>query len=872
MMKKFLMTVLCVLAALPLFAQGSVKVETPGVVEVDETFNVTFIYEGGKASECNWVSGDDFVEILWGPSIGRSSSVQIINGKRTSSTQTTFTYVVKIKKAGKYTLPQAVVTVKGDKIYSSETVVEVVEASGSSSQGQTQSSSSAPSSGRQRSGTEISDDDIFLAVSLDKNRVVVGEPVIATIKLYQRVNISGFEGVQFPTFNGFWSQELEAPSNIEFSRESYGGKVYNSALLRKFVLIPQKQGNITISPTELVCLVNVTVRSSGTSIFDGFFDDVRTVRKKIVSDPVTVHVRALPEGAPASFGGGVGNFRISAKLSKDTLKTHEAASLLVTVSGKGNVSLLETPKLSFPPDMEVYDTKTSEKTDKGGMNGSKYYEFPFIPRSYGDFEIPAIQYSYYDIDSGKYRTLETEPISYHVLKGAETDNTGGQVYTGVSQKDVKDLNSDIHFINTKAGKFRKKGEFYLGSAGFWTVTMVLILFAVLSYFAFRKLAARRADISGAKTRKATKMAFRRLHLSNSFLKQNLYTAFYEELHKALLGFISDKLLIPVADLSKDNISQSLADRGVGQEYIKSFVELLDACEYARYSPDAGHEAMQAHYDSAVEVISSIDSNMRAKKTSVPGKTLAVVVLVLAGTSLDMSAQNAYVDSLWNDANAAYVEGRWDDAVETYQDINALSYESAALYCNTADAYYKGGNPAKAILYYEKALKLDPSYEDARYNLALLNGRIQDRIDPVPEFILKTWTKDISYILNSDQWAVVFIVFLGLTLALLLLFLLGPTASARRCGFFIGIVTLIISASALGNSIWQKNDYNRVDSAIIMRPVISVKSSPSSEAATDLFILHEGTKVNVLDEVGQWRNISIADGRQGWVRNDDMELI
>lgn len=300
-MRKFILSAICVFTAFTLFGQNSIKVETPGVVEVNETFNVTFIIEGEKSpSDFNWESGEN-IETLWGPSTGRSRSVQIINGKRTSSTQSTYTYVVKIGKAGKFTLPQATATVKGETIYSASATVEAIatSSSASSSSGQSQSSSSSQNRqpSRQNNGGNISDDDIFLAVSLSKNNVVVGEPVIASIKLYQRVNISGFEGVQFPTFNGFWSQELEAPTNIEFARESYEGEIYNSALLRKFVLIPQKQGAITIEPTELMCLVNVTVRNGGTSIFDSFFDDVRTVRKKVVSRPLTVNVKPLPAGA-----------------------------------------------------------------------------------------------------------------------------------------------------------------------------------------------------------------------------------------------------------------------------------------------------------------------------------------------------------------------------------------------------------------------------------------------------------------------------------------------------------------------------------------------------------------------------------------------
>ena len=519
--------------------------------------------------------------------------------------------------------------------------------------------------------------------------------------------------------------------------------------------------------------------------------------------------------------------------------------------------------------MEVYDTKISEKIDKGGLSGSKFYEYPFIPRSYGDFEIAPIRYSYYDVNQGRYVTLETEPISVVVERGNETD-AGGTVISGPSKKDVRTLGSDIRFISTKSPDLVSKGRFFIGSAGFWIIFVLLFVLAAVSWLAFRKVAARRADIAGTKNRKATKMALKRLHLAGTFLKQNLYTAFYEELHKALLGFVSDKLNIPFAELSKDNLREALKERNVAADHIESFIGILDACEFARYAPDAGHEAMEAHYKAAVEVISSMDSNMKSKKNNVSTGVLALILLVVPVAA---SAENdAYVDSLWNSANASYVEGRWADAVSDYEKIADMGLESAALYCNTGDAWFKDGNVPMAILYYERALNIDPSYSDARYNLELLNSAVQDRIDPVPELILKAWARKVCWMMDSDSWAVCFLVLLAFSLALMLVFVLAPTAGWRRTGFFTGIAVLLLAVASLAFSIWQKNDYMNAEDAIIMRPVTSVKSSPSSESSTDLFILHEGTKVKVLDTVGKWNNIELADGRQGWIPSDDIEII
>ena len=868
-MRKLLLTALSVFYVIMAFGQNDIKVEAPNVVAADEQFNVTFIIEGEEnPSDFQWNPGSDF-QVLWGPQSGRSTSIQIVNGKRSKSVQTTYTYVVRPSGTGKFSFPRASAKVKGKEIYSEPASIQVAAAGAASSSRPQQQTRQSGQQQTQRQQTGIQDGDIFLKMDLSRSKVVVGEPIIATLKLYQRVNIAGFENVTFPTFNGFWSQEIEAPTNIEFSREVYDGQIYNSALLRKFVIIPQQQGQIKIDPAEMICLVNVRVSPGGTSIFDGFFDDYRTVRKKVSTGPVTVNVSPLPDGAPASFAGGVGSFTVSAKISRDTLKTHEAASLLVTVSGKGNISLLEAPKVSFPPDMEVYDTKISEKIDKGGLSGSKFYEYPFIPRSYGDFEIAPIRYSYYDVNQGRYVTLETEPISVVVERGNETD-AGGTVISGPSKKDVRTLGSDIRFISTKSPDLVSKGRFFIGSAGFWIIFVLLSVLAAVSWLAFRKVAARRADIAGTKNRKATKMALKRLHLAGTFLKQNLYTAFYEELHKALLGFVSDKLNIPFAELSKDNLREALKERNVAAGHIESFIGILDACEFARYAPDAGHEAMEAHYKAAVEVISSMDSNMKSKKNNVSTGVLALILLVVPVAA---SAENdAYVDSLWNSANASYVEGRWADAVSDYEKIADMGLESAALYCNTGDAWFKDGNVPMAILYYERALNIDPSYSDARYNLELLNSAVQDRIDPVPELILKAWARKACWMMDSDSWAVCFLVLLAFSLALMLVFVLAPTAGWRRTGFFTGIAVLLLAVASLAFSIWQKNDYMNADDAIIMRPVTSVKSSPSSESSTDLFILHEGTKVKVLDTVGKWNNIELADGRQGWIPSDDIEII
>lgn len=877
MKKLFCIVAFLLTAIFQMSAQNVIRVEAPDVVAVNEQFNVTFIIEGEKSpSDFQWSSGDDF-QLVWGPQKGSSSSIQIINGKRSSSHQTTFTYILIPKATGTFQLPAATALLSGDRISSTQASIQVVSDGASSSRSSGQNGGKS-SGGGQTSSTgsgEISSNDLFMRLSLSRTEVVIGEPITATLKIYQRANVVGFENAKFPTFNGFWSQETYVPNNIEFKRESLDDKIYNTAVLRTYVLIPQQSGTITIDPAELVCLVNIrTAPSTSNSLFDSFFqDEYRTIRKRVTTPAVKVKVNPLPAGQPASFGGGVGNFGISARLTTDNLKTHDAASLVITVSGRGNVALLEEPKVNFPPDFEVYDTKTTENTDKsnGGTSGSKSFEYPFIPRSHGDFTIDPVEYSYYDVNAGKYVTLRTEPLHVKVAKGKGGDSTPvTTVNSGVERKDVKSLADDIRFIFTGKPGLSGSGSFFVGSVFFWILLALMILGATSVYLAFRKVAAMRADVAGTKNRRATKMAQKRLKLAGEYLDKNLYTAFYEELHKALIGFVSDKLNMDMSEISKDNIASALTEGGVSEEQTKAFTDLLDACEFARYSPDGGNEAMRSHYDAALKVISSIDSGLKTGGKSLRKVVTVVTLLLSLGASMNIQAKD--LDSLWTAGVQAYTDGKFSDASAAWTSIEESGQKSAKLYYNLGNAWFKQGNYPKAILNYERALRLDPSYSDARYNLEFTSNFVQDKIEPVPEFILKSVARKVCYVMGSNAWAVIFLVLLAAALVMGLLFLLGSSVGKRRAGFYCGIVLLLLSAGALSFSIWQKSDSVKTDTAIVMSPVSSVKSSPSSGSSKDLFVIHEGTKVTILDEVGTWRNISLADGRQGWITSNELEVI
>ena len=877
-MKRRILTLMLLLSALTGAAQ-TLKVEGPGVVAADETFRIVFTADG-RMSDFEWPGTDDF-DVVWGPQKGSMSSTSIVNGKRTSTHQETVTYLLQPRKTGTFTLPGATASVDKNSVSSSTLKIEVV-AAGGQTQTQPQGNSGGSQSGQQTqperrenndpavTGT-VSNQDIFLRLTLNKTNVVKGEPITATLKLYTRTDIAGFEDIKFPTFNGFWSKETVTVNNLEFNRENVNGTIYNAALVRQYALIPQQSGTLTIDPAEMVCQLRVRTSSgSPLSIFDDFFDQYQTIRKRISTPSIQVKVRDLPAGAPASFAGGVGDFKVSAKMSKEGIKSNEAASLIVTISGNGNLSMLEAPKVDFPPDFEVYDLKSTDKTSASGTSGSKTFEFPFIPRSHGDFVIPSIEYTYYDNAHGKYVTTSTGDIPVSVEKGEEIAG-GGVAVAGSNRQSVRSLSEDIRYIALGDGHLRKKNRFFAGSPLFYALMLAIFLAVFIVDRLLRFSRARRADVAGSKNRRANRMARARLKSAESYLKQGLGGAYYEELHKALTGYVSDKLMIPAADLSKDSISEKLRERGVRDESIAALTGLIDQCEFARYAPESEQRQMENEYNEALNVISDIESQLKNPKAAsgkkVAGATLLVLLLSLA---LPAAAQED-VSSLWEKAGEAFAAGQWQNALNCYQMIEGEGLVSDDLYYNIGNTFLKLQDNAHAILYYERALKLNPSHADAAHNLEIVRQMTLDKIDEVPDFILVSWFHNLRQGLSANAWAWITLGLLLLAGILLTVFRSGAPRSLRKVSFILSCIVLVLAIFTFIFSLQQKRAVTRQDSAIVTAPVCSVKSSPA-EGGKTVFVLHEGTKVRLLDDVGDWARIEIADGRQGWAQGSTFEII
>lgn len=610
--RNIIISAILLLAAGSDFAQPSFKVNAPAVVAGGEVFSVSFTAN----SEVENFQGPSIsgASVLAGPTKSFMHSTQITNGRRTTLNEVTYNYVLLAGESGQVTIGPAKATIDGNTYVTKQQNVEIASGAASMSEDSYREADRQPERAQDPAdqGMSYGKADIFMKLSFNKNRVVKGEPLVATLKIYTRNDILGFEDIHFPIFNGFWSQEIETPQNITFLNEKVGDKIYSSAVLRKYMLIPQQTGDISVDPAELVVAVRVMNRQRRSrSFFDDFFDsDTSTqMKKKLTTGQQTIKVAALPADAPESFGGGVGKFGMSVRITKDSVKSNEAASLVVEIGGTGNLNLIEAPKVAFPNDFERYDVKTTNSFSNGaaGVSGKKTFEFPFIPRSEGDYMIPEISYSYFDVAQSRYVTLKSAPVSLKVSKG--TSGSATAYIPSADQRKVSNIDEDIRYITNSRPDLRRRGKTLVGS---WLFYLLAAISAAL-YFIVRYLLVRRrallGDVMRTRNRKASKVVRSRLRLAGTFLHQNRVQEFYEELHKALLGYVSDKLSMQFADMQRDTIGETLRAKGVEEESIEGFLSLIEDCEMVRYSPDGAAGAMDAQYGKAADIISAFENKL-----------------------------------------------------------------------------------------------------------------------------------------------------------------------------------------------------------------------------------------------------------------------
>lgn len=584
---------------------GAIRIvgSAPKVVEAGEYFRLSYTVNG-KGSSFNGPRLDNF--IFSGPMLSTNMSTQIINGKVSQTSSYVYNYTVQSSKIGKFTIPAANVTVKGKKYSSSALKIEVVKAS----QKTQQQTRTTRSQAGKATPTEIKNEDLFVRVNLDRSNIYKGEQILATIKVYTKVNLARFGEIKIPSFSGFWSQAVKVPEQISLVREKVDGTVYNVGTIKKSILVPQQTGEIIIEPFELECFINQ--RSQNRSVFDDFFGSGQTVKKRLVSPEVKVKVKPLPLNPPEGFTGAVGSFTMSADVDKNTLKTNEAVNLKIRINGKGNFKLIDPVEIKFPADFEAYDPKVSDNisvTDNG-IRGSRTMEYLLIPRFAGEFEIPAVNFVYFDPLSAQYKSLRSNPFMLNVEKGDGEET--GTVISGPNREDVRYLGADIRFINTGDTSLVKSQMSIMSKSRFYLFYILIVVVSFMVFMLLRQWQKTKSDIVGSRIRKAGRQSQIRLKLAGKRLKENDKENFLNEILKAIWGYLGDKLNLDQANLNREFIEMFLASRNVETEVIDSLIKLLDNCEYIRYAPGENTGELDSIYNDAHNVINRIEQELRKK--------------------------------------------------------------------------------------------------------------------------------------------------------------------------------------------------------------------------------------------------------------------
>ena len=583
------------------------KASAPEAVIMGETFRLSYTVNA-EGKDLRVPELPDF-EVLIGPSTSTSMSTQVINGKMTTETAVTFTYILQPKKEGTFNIAPATIKVKGSNYTSNALVVKVLPPD--------KSEDAAQQNGQQAaSSTAVGKEDLFVGVNLSKKNVYEQEGLLVTYKLYanpRKANVVGINQLKLPEFEGFLTQEIELPQNRQLVLENYNGKNYGTFIIKQAVIYPQRSGKITIPSGSLDVAMRVQMAAARPrSVFDffeggGYVD----VNKSIPISSVTVDVKNLPSGKPSSFSGAVGNFTMNSTISSTNVKADEAVMIKVTISGNGNIKLVKNPEVVFPNDFDVYDPKveTDIKTTTAGSSGTKTIEYMAIPRFGGDFEIPAIAFSYFDTKTASYKTLKSEVYKLHVEQG-ETSAAAPVVSNFSNKESVKYLGKDIRYLKVKNIRFVSNNELFFGSFMYVMCYLLPVILFVVFFVIYRKQVKENSDLALVRTKKANKMAVRRLKNAGKLMKENQKEAFYEEVLRALWGYLSDKLSIPQANLTKDNVEVELAKYGVDEVLIREFMDILNTCEFARYAPAQTSDAMDKLYEQTVDAIGKMENTIK----------------------------------------------------------------------------------------------------------------------------------------------------------------------------------------------------------------------------------------------------------------------
>ena len=840
-----------------------ISVSAPSHVAAGENFRVAYTINTSDVEEFRMGGVQDGLEVIAGPYTSSQSSYQMINGHTSSSSSVTITYTLYAAKNGSFTIGASHALVGGKRLSSRPVKIQV--------SGHAQRTNGAPNMHGQDSydqprmrsaGSAISGSDLFIKVSASKKRVHEQEPILLTYKVYTQVDLTQLEG-KMPDLKGFHTQEVPLPQQKTFHTETVNGRPYKCVTWSQYVMYPQMTGRLEIPSITFKGIV--VQQNRNVDPMEAFFNGGSgyvEVKKDIKAPGITLQVDPLPQ-RPANFSGGVGKFNISASLDKKEVKAGEPITLRVVVGGIGNLKLLKQPVVNFPKDFDKYDAKVTDKTrlTANGVEGNMVYDFLAVPRNQGSYTIPSVELTYYDTGKNAYKTIKTQPFKVEVEKG---DGTSAE------SEDFASQDKDIHTIKLGKAEQHKADEMFFSSFGYWiSLLMPLIAFVVL-LIVFRRRAIENADIVKKRSNRAGKIATKRLRLANKLMLQGKQGEFYDEVMRALWGYMSYKLNMPAEKLNRDNIRETLGRHFVDDATIEKFTTALDECEFERYAPGDAAGNMNRTFESAMTAIMDIENaiNEARKNQKKHPAGYSFVWLLLAMICFGGTSAKAVTK---NNADTEYQKGNYQQAIRDYEEI-LKNGESAEIYFNLGNAYYRTDNITKAVLNYERARLLSPGDDDINFNLQFARSKTIDKITPQSEMFFVTWYKSLVNFTSVDNWAKTGILCIVMALLLVLLYLFGPQLMLRKIGFFGGLAFFVIFLLSNLFAFQQKQALDNRTGAIIISPSVNIKKTPAKNSA-DQFVLHEGTRVDIIDKgMTDWRCIRVGDGREGWIETKAIEEI
>ena len=840
-----------------------ISVSAPSHVAAGENFRVAYTINTSDVEEFRMGGVQEGLEVIAGPYTSSQSSYQMINGHTSSSSSVTITYTLYAAKNGSFTIGASHAVVGGKRLSSRPVKIQV--------SGHAQRTNGAPNMHGQNSydqphmrsaGSAISGSDLFIKVSASKKRVHEQEPILLTYKVYTQVDLTQLEG-KMPDLKGFHTQEVPLPQQKTFHTETVNGRPYKCVTWSQYVMYPQMTGSLQIPSITFKGIV--VQQNRNVDPMEAFFNGGSgyvEVKKDIKAPGITLQVDPLPQ-RPTNFSGGVGKFNISASLDKKEVKAGEPITLRVVVGGIGNLKLLKQPVVNFPKDFDKYDAKVTDKTrlTANGVEGNMVYDFLAVPRNQGSYTIPSVELTYYDTSKNAYKTIKTQPFKVEVEKG---DGTSAE------SEDFASQDKDIHTIKLGKAEQHKADEMFFGSFGYWiSLLMPLIAFVVL-LIVFRRRAIENADIVKKRSNRAGKIATKRLRLANKLMLQGKQGEFYDEVMRALWGYMSYKLNMPAEKLNRDNIRETLGRHFVDDATIEKFTTALDECEFERYAPGDAAGNMNRTFESAMTAIMDIENaiNEARKNQKKHPAGYSFVWLLLAMICFGGTSAKAVTK---NNADTEYQKGNYQQAIRAYEEI-LKNGESAEIYFNLGNAYYRTDNITKAVLNYERARLLSPGDDDINFNLQFARSKTIDKITPQSEMFFVTWYKSLVNFTSVDNWAKTGILCIVMALLLVLLYLFGPQLMLRKIGFFGGLAFFVIFLLSNLFAFQQKQALDNRTGAIIISPSVNIKKTPAKNSA-DQFVLHEGTRVDIIDKgMTDWRCIRVGDGREGWIETKAIEEI